>query len=44
MGGEWVGVAVGIFSLGALGLVSKINFVEGEHKESLSIFVLDCWL
>ena len=27
------GLGVGSFSLGGLGLVSKINFVEGEYKE-----------
>ena len=32
-GGGRVGVGVGFFSsLGGLGLVSKINFVEGEYK------------
>ena len=28
-GGGWVGVWVGFFLLGGLGLVSKINLVEG---------------
>ena len=44
-GGGWVGVGVGFFSLGGLGLVSKINFVEGEYKESLylsSFLIVGC--
>ena len=32
-GWGWVGLGVGSFSLGGLGLVSKIHFVEGEYKE-----------
>ena len=38
MGGGRVGVGVRFFSLGSLGLVSKINFVEGGYKESLHLF------
>ena len=45
MGGGRVGVGVRFFSLGGLGLVSKINFVEGEYKESLylsSFLIVGC--
>ena len=35
----------GVFSFRGLGLVSKINFVEGGiQRIFVFIFILDCWL